>query len=734
MPWSAKSAKRKTRAANSPRRKRAWAKIANKALKSGKDEGSAIRIANAAIHNIDHEVEAILAADRARRRKIQFYDPLGREAGSVDEDGELRDPFGREAGSYVEEDRLPNRDITYNGAVGVLDSSFPEESYWDREFSVEARRHAAEKGQALPGGGFPIKVVGDLKNAIHAIGRAGNRAATIRHIKKRAAALGRSDLIPTKWGDAWSEEAREAAKEARKNATAGIPKRNRLSKSSVASAWRRHEKNFAREHEKTMIGGFHAPKGYSAYRKSMDSALSSIAPFVVPIPIRIGDAAPEKPTGPSSSFMLFDNLTIDEGAKVRITPDGYLTAQPRVAKVGVQIYHGDECGRPDMEKVRVYRPAETVFDKTSMHGFAHKPVTLDHPNVRVTADTWKAVSVGHTGDDVARDGESIRVPMVLMDAKAIKAYRDGHRQLSMGYTCDLAWTPGRTSDGQEFDAVQTNVRPNHLAVVPAARGGPTLCLGDSNSTKEMTDMNVAATPNTLRAVMVDGIACEMTDTAAAIVNRAMANYQSTIDAWKKKEKDDEEEDDEKEEANDKAMKAKDAVIVTKDAQIAELTTLVKTKDAEIVTVKQQLKDAQLTPVQIDSMVKERQSVFDKCRRILGDRFVPTAAMTVDEARRMVVSLKVGDAAKGWDEKCVMASFDTLADPAGGGGGGGTINDAVAAFSGRPGAGYQPQQVQRMDARDVAYNDYVDDISNAWKPKAVRDAEIALRDAQRRHAS
>ena len=71
-----------------------------------------------------------------------------------------------------------------------------------REFSGAKREKLAESGAAMEGGGYPIENAEDLKNAIHAIGRAKNRAATIAHIRKRAAALGLTALIPEEWGGA----------------------------------------------------------------------------------------------------------------------------------------------------------------------------------------------------------------------------------------------------------------------------------------------------------------------------------------------------------------------------------------------------------------------------------------------------------------------------------------------------------------------------------------------------
>jgi hypothetical protein len=725
------------------------------------------------------ELDSILADGRQTRRRIQYYDP-----------------FGRESGTYIEGD---------------------DNAMKDRDFSAEAREKAANSGAAESDGSFPIKSVGDLKNAIRAVGRSKDREKTMRHIKSRARSLGRTDLIPEGWGarrrmspgDAWSEEAREAARASR--GRAGNPKaagerqkrereknhpgwgRAHVAAYGHTSKWGSHGDSdmpvFITRAEKrdvwrkAMDGGpgsgpqgggkksvrerfenpeykehhnpeFQEPKlglkggtdnrwatglrsragmKRDARRRAANDALFLPPPPTTPAPFVVGIAPEPTPTptllfDAEPHFMMFDNLTMDEGSKVRISPDtGYLSAQPRVARVGIQVYSGDECGKPEMAKVRVYRPHSTVFNADSMRGFAHKPVTLNHPDVRVTSDTWKAVSIGHTGDEVLRDGEAIRVPMVLMDAKAIKAYKDGHRQLSMGYTCDLEWMPGTTKDGEAYDAVQINVHPNHLAVVPAARGGPTLCIGDNSSTQENKDMN--ATTPILKPFMVDGIQCEMTDVSASIVNRAIAGYQQQLDAWKKKNQERDDDDEEEEKANDAALKAKDATVATKDVKIAELETAMKTKDAEIVTVKAQLKDAQLSPQQIDALVKDRQLVIDKGRKLLGDRFVVDSAKTIEDMRAAVVQAKLGDACKGWDANQIKASFDTLTAGLQGGTGG-TVTDAVAAFAGRPGAGYQTYDAGQA-LKDAAYEEMVRDNENAWKPKEVQDAERDLRAAQRR---
>jgi hypothetical protein len=124
-------------------------------------------------------------------------------------------------------------------------------------------------------------------------------------------------------------------------------------------------------------------------------------------------------------MLLYDRITLDEAAQVRVTEHGYLTAMPRVARTGIQLYGGDEVGRPDLRIVRVYRPEEEVFHKDSIHSYPHKPVTNEHPPEAVTVDNWKKYASGGLGDEVLRDGDYARVPMTMMDKGLVKDYQDG---------------------------------------------------------------------------------------------------------------------------------------------------------------------------------------------------------------------------------------------------------------------------------------------------------------------
>ena len=67
------------------------------------------------------------------------------------------------------------------------------------DIGKQTRLTLAKHGDAEPGGRYPIRDVGDLENAIRAYGRSKTPAATRAFIKKRAAALGATHLLPASW-------------------------------------------------------------------------------------------------------------------------------------------------------------------------------------------------------------------------------------------------------------------------------------------------------------------------------------------------------------------------------------------------------------------------------------------------------------------------------------------------------------------------------------------------------
>jgi len=154
---------------------------------------------------------------------------------------------------------------------------------------------------------------------------------------------------------------------------------------------------------------------------------------------------------------------------------GYLTLSAKIARTGIQDYFGHELagveGHIDPGKIyRVYRGEEEVFAVDALESFQGLPITLGHPSQEVTADNYKIHSVGHIVGQPFRDGDFIRAELTIRDAAAIAKIKSGEAaQLSVGYHADVHLSAGTAPNGQAYDAVQTNIRGNHIALVDAAR-------------------------------------------------------------------------------------------------------------------------------------------------------------------------------------------------------------------------------------------------------------------------
>lgn len=152
--------------------------------------------------------------------------------------------------------------------------------------------------------------------------------------------------------------------------------------------------------------------------------------------------------------------------KAKRTDEGFIRDTPVVGRVGIQLYRN-----ADGSIRRELRLPEEVFATDSLASFAGKPVTDDHPAEAVTSANYKRLTVGSILSQGQQDGEFVRADIVINDGDAVdKAVKGGKRALSLGYSLDLDETPGEWN-GERYDAIQRNIRINHLAIVKAGRAG-----------------------------------------------------------------------------------------------------------------------------------------------------------------------------------------------------------------------------------------------------------------------
>lgn len=179
-----------------------------------------------------------------------------------------------------------------------------------------------------------------------------------------------------------------------------------------------------------------------------------------------------------------DSIKLD---KTYFTEEGYLVDHPIVTSCGIFEYN---C--PDGSVHRELRLPEDVFDPESLKSYRGKPVIITHDAGSVDKDNVQDESIGTILSDGYRDGEDVRAEIVIHDTDAMKDC--GLRELSLGYSLDLDETPG-TWHGHPYDAIQKNIRVNHLALVDKARAGDQARL-NIDSRDKLIGGKVMATPKT----------------------------------------------------------------------------------------------------------------------------------------------------------------------------------------------------------------------------------------------
>jgi len=369
-------------------------------------------------------------------------------------------------------------------------------------------------------------------------------------------------------------------------------------------------------------------------------------------------------------------------AGTRRTNDGYLVAQARAVRTGIQLYAGHEVGKPAQDVVRVYRAPDQVFAPDSLQSFSHAPITVDHPDEEVTAENWKSLSVGEVSTAAKQDGQWVMLPLIVKDAAAIKSVVDGKRELSAGYTCELDFTPGVTADGEAFDAQQRGIKINHLALVDRARAGSKARIGDDAgkwgaAPISTTDKETLTMSDALRTVVVDGLSVQTTDQGAQAISKLLKDLESSaaklVDAEAKHQ----------------------AALAAKDADLAKAHAERDAANAKV------LSDADL-----DKRVAARADLITKAKAIAKD--VKTDGLSDAAIRKAAVTAVLGDAAvKDKADAYIDARFDIL------------VEDVAKKAGADPFRTVVAGGIQTSDATSTvatAHKAMTDHLSSAWQMK------------------
>lgn len=379
-----------------------------------------------------------------------------------------------------------------------------------------------------------------------------------------------------------------------------------------------------------------------------------------------------------NGIKLIEIATLDQSS-VRTTAAGYLVANVKCARSGIQEYRASELGLDGDHTLRVWRSPDEVFSEASMSTYAAQPATDDHPSTLVDSSNWKDLSIGHIGNKVVRNGDFVEVPLILMDGAAIDKYKAGKAELSMGYLADWELLDGVTPEGEKYDAVQRNLRMNHIALVDKGRAGSAVRIGDSWS-DDRKPKPIEKPAMDLKKIMVDGLTVETTDAGEQAIRKLQGDITTSKTALTDATI-----------AHDAAVK----VISDESAEaLAEKDVEIATKDAKIVELEKQV----ITGAALDAMVAARSTLIAKATSFAKDADFTGKSDT--EIKAIAVDAKYGaDFSKGRPDVAIDSLFDTLSVE-------GVSNDPVRdALAGLP----------RFDAQAV------NDNGHAERCKALEDA-------------
>jgi len=163
-----------------------------------------------------------------------------------------------------------------------------------------------------------------------------------------------------------------------------------------------------------------------------------------------------------------------------------------LSRVGVFPYLGRQLGLTgdDATKVyRVYRPAEELGHPDCVNSFRLMPIIDEHTMLGPKAMQESPTAMpaeskgvhGVIGDEVYYKDGWLRGNLKMFSNFLQAKVDAGVRELSAGYRCIYEMVGG-AFEGQPYDAIQRQIRGNHVALVPEGRMGPEVAVMDQTFT------------------------------------------------------------------------------------------------------------------------------------------------------------------------------------------------------------------------------------------------------------
>lgn len=158
-----------------------------------------------------------------------------------------------------------------------------------------------------------------------------------------------------------------------------------------------------------------------------------------------------------------------------------------LSKVGVFPYSGaqiDPDGSEGLDPNKiysVYRPQDELEDEECINSFKLLPWTDEHSMLGSTNDGLTAAEDkgihGVIGENVYFEDGYLKGNLKIFSEELAQLIENGKKELSIGYRCMYDIESG-VFNGEQYDAIQREIRGNHLALVSEGRAGPDVAVLD----------------------------------------------------------------------------------------------------------------------------------------------------------------------------------------------------------------------------------------------------------------
>ena len=341
--------------------------------------------------------------------------------------------------------------------------------------------------------------------------------------------------------------------------------------------------------------------------------------------------------------------------KAEVTPNGFMNVPIRITRIGVLDYGSH----------KEYRPAEEVFADDSLASLARIPFTNEHPFDGVTTSNAKQTAVGFVSDDIEVENEEIvKGSATVFDKETILEIQAGaKREISAGYTTNLEMTAG-VFNGQAYDAIQRNIRYNHVALVERGRAGRKVRVmmdKEGNQILESAENDqLTKTEDEMAVIKLNGKSHTVSSGLAEDINALLAKLKDA-----KKKGDSAEEGEERtdgEVANAilsaiaaDASKKLDAV-ETLNTKVADQAKELEALQGKLDAKSDELKNA-TDAKKFDAAVQARIELLDKARTVVKDGKFEGKA-DIDVMKEVLVAVNKDVDLEGKSVDYIAAKFDT----------------------------------------------------------------------------